>query len=197
MPVSWMVVALAMPAALAASSRLAAVSATSSVAPAARAKFGFVANVSACAAETLLPVPTSWSVVALPRTVALAASRLAAVSAMRNVAPAAKVKFGSATRIAACATKTMLLVPVSCTEVAFPRPLALVDSSRLAAVSATSKVAPLAKAKLARAARLLAFPAVTVLDVPVSVTEVSLPCICIVCRPARLASRLAAVSTTV
>ena len=44
-PVSWMVVPLATPAALPASSRFAAVSATTSVAPEAKAKFGLPANV--------------------------------------------------------------------------------------------------------------------------------------------------------
>ena len=46
-PVSWTVVALATPAVLPAKSRFAAVSATTSVAPDAKAKFGLPANVAA------------------------------------------------------------------------------------------------------------------------------------------------------
>ena len=174
-PVTWTVVALATPAALPTSSRLAALSATTSVAPDASAKFGFPAKVVAWAAVTELEVPVTWTVVPLATPVALpTSSRLAALSATTRVAPEPNAKFGLPANVLACAAVTVFDVPVTWTVVPLAMPVELPASRRLAALSATTRVAPEPTTKPVNAAREVACVAVTVFAVPVTVTDVNL-----------------------
>ena len=161
------------PVALAASSKLAAPSATTSAAPEATAKFGLDASVAACAAVTLLNVPVTCTVVALAIPVAFAASsKLSAPSATSNFAPEARAKFGFPAKVVACAAVTVLDVPVTCTVVPLATPVAFAVRSKLAAVSETISVALDARAKFGSAASVVAWAAVTVLEVPLSWTVV-------------------------
>ena len=105
---------MATPLAFPASSRLAALSATISVAPDANAKFGLLASVVAWAAVTELDVPVTWTVVPLAMPVELpASSRLAALSATTSVAPDASAKFGLPAKVVAWAAVTELAVPMT------------------------------------------------------------------------------------
>ena len=113
-PETCTVVPLATPVAFAARSKLAAVSATTSVAPDARAKFGIPTSVVACTAVTVLDAPVTWTVVALATPFAFAASsKLAEVSETTSAAPDARAKFGLLASVAACAAVTVFEVPVS------------------------------------------------------------------------------------
>ena len=67
-----------------------------------------------------------------------------------------------------------LVVPVSWMVVPLATPVALPASSKFAAVSTTTKVAPVPTANPVSAAMEVACVAVTELAVPVSVTEASL-----------------------
>ena len=78
------------------------------------------------------------------------------------------MKFGSAANVAAWAAVTELDVPMTWTAVPLEIPEALATSSRFAELSAITRVVPEVRAKFGSAAKVVAWAAVTELEVPVT-----------------------------